>query len=100
MNKTNSDSSERKYVHLSNKSFEICLCLHYGYTQVPVDLFCETLVHCLVTVCIHVLPFLYLKKCGVILEFESTVSCNLSRETCLQSTEPYMVTGLYEMCQP
>ena len=42
--------------------------LKYGYIQVAVDLFCEnlTLVHSLVVVCNHILPFfLYLKECVI-----------------------------------
>ena len=48
------------------------------------DLFCEndTLVHCAVVVCNHVLSFfLYLKECVVFLEFGSTVSCGITIET-------------------
>ena len=86
-NKINSDSSERKYVHLSNgliQGYGICSHLQYEYAQVAVDLFYEnfTPVHCSVAVCIHVLPFfLYLKECVIILKFGSAVSCGLTRET-------------------
>ena len=65
--------------------------LHYEYAQSTVDLFYEnvTPVHCLVAVCIHVLPFfLYLKECVVILEFVSTVLCRLARETRLTKQNP------------
>ena len=56
----------------------------YEYTQVTVHLFNEnlTLAHCLVAVCIQVLPyFLYLSESVVILEFGPTILCDLVRET-------------------
>ena len=85
-NEINSDSSERKYIHLTNgliQSFQIRYTFRVGI-QVTVDLFCEniTLVHFLVVVCNYVSPFfLYLKECVIISKFESTVSCGLTRET-------------------
>ena len=60
-NEINSDSSERKYIHLNNsliQSFEIRYTpiLKYEYTQVTVDIFCENviLVYCLALVCNYV----------------------------------------------
>ena len=94
MNEINSDSSERKYVHLSNgliQSFEICHSLEYDYAEIAVNLFCEnvTLVHCSVVVCNYVLPFfLYLKDCAIISKFGSTVLCGLTRETRLTRHKP------------
>ena len=51
------------------------------------DIFCEnvTLVHCSVVVCNYVLC---LKECVIILEFGSTVSCGLTRETRLTKHKP------------
>ena len=64
--------------------------LQYEYAQVAVDLLYENLilVHCLVMACIHLLPFfLHLKGCVEILEFGSTVLCDLGKDnaecTCL-----------------
>ena len=57
--------------------------LQYKYVQVAVDLLYEnvTLVHCLVIVCIHLLAFLsHLKGCVDILEFVSTVLCDLGKD--------------------
>ena len=93
-NQIDSDSSERKYVHLSNvcyRALKFVTRLEYEYTQLAVDLFCEnvTLVHCLVLVCNNVsLFFLYLKECVVILKFGSTVSCGLTTETRLTRHKP------------
>ena len=95
INDINSDSSERKYVHLCSgliQSFEICYTFFkYEYAQVTVDLFCKnvTLVYCLVVVCNYVLLFfLCLKECVIILKFGSTVSCGLTRETRLSNYKP------------
>ena len=93
-NEIKSDSSERKYVHLSNgliQSFEIFTRLEYEYAQVAVGLFCKniTLVHCLVVACNHVSPFfLYLKECVIILKFGSTVLCGLTRQIRLTKHKP------------
>ena len=92
----NSDSSEQKYIHLSNcwywhTALKFVTCLEYGYAQVTVDLFCEnvTLAHCSVLVCNYVLQFfLYPKECVIISKFGSTVSCGLIRETKLTKYKP------------
>ena len=65
--------------------------LEYEYAQVTVDLFCDnvTLVHCLLVVCNYASPFfLYLKECVIILKFESTVLCGLTRKTRLTRHKP------------
>ena len=59
-------------------------CSQYKYGQVTVELFYDTvtLIHCSVAVSIYVSPFfLYLKECVITLEFGSTVSCILTKET-------------------
>ena len=94
MNEINSDSSERKYVHLSNgliQSFEIRYALWIWIFSGRCGFLCRnvTLAHCSVLVCNYVSPFfLYLKECIVIWKFGSTVSCGLTRETTLTKYKP------------
>ena len=93
-NEMNSDSGERKYIHLSNGlilSFKIC----YTFGVWIPSGFCGfflwdvTPVHCSVVFCNYILPFfLYLKERVIILKFGSTVSCGLTRESRLTKLKP------------
>ena len=110
MNEINSDSSERKYILLSNglvQSFEIHYTLDYEYAQVAVDLFCEnvTLVHCSVVVCNYVLPFFwYLKRVchyfGIwihsVMRLDKRDKAYKAQAYCLT----YTLTGLHEAFHP
>ena len=93
-NEINSDSSEQKYVHLSNgltQSFEICYTVrawirsgHRGFilwVRNTCLLFGGGLQLCFAI-------FLYLKECVVILKFGSTVPYGLTREKRITRHKP------------
>ena len=68
-----------------SQSYGNCTHLRYEYTRVGMYSYYEniTVVHCSVTVCIRVLPFLlYLKECVVI---SNTVLCNWQERRGLQA---------------
>ena len=105
----NSDSGERRYIHLSNgliQSLKFATRLEYEYAQVTVDLFCEnvTLLHCSVVVCNYVSPFfLYLKECHnfkiwihSVVRLDKRDKAYKAQAHCLT----YALSGLHKMFHP
>ena len=109
IDKINSDSSEQKYVHLSNgliQNFEICYTFRVGKCSGYCGFVCENVtVHCSVVVCNYVLPyFLCLKECVEIYKVWIHSVVRLDKRDKAYKAQAhcltYMFTGLHEVYYP